>query len=187
MPHTNRNRRAGAAAIALSTLLVALALAGCGGSSKASSSSTSAARTQPAGRGQFAARASALRSCLKKNGVTLPERKPGRRGVPFGGGANGAPQPPQGVTRAQLQAAFKKCGGGFARPGRGIGAPGAKQRYTKFAACMRKNGVSLPTPNTSGKGPIFDTKGIDTASAAFKSAAAKCVRELPPHGPPAGQ
>jgi hypothetical protein len=47
---------------------------------------------------------------------------------------------------------------------------------------MRKNGVKLPQPNTSGKGPIFNTKGIDTTSASFKAADAKCVRELRPGG-----
>jgi hypothetical protein len=47
---------------------------------------------------------------------------------------------------------------------------------------MRKNGVNLPKPNTSGKGPIFNTKGIDTTSASFKAADAKCVRELTPSG-----
>jgi hypothetical protein len=47
---------------------------------------------------------------------------------------------------------------------------------------MRKNGVNLPAPNTSGKGPVFDTKGIDTSGARFKAADAKCVRELAPAG-----
>ena len=46
---------------------------------------------------------------------------------------------------------------------------------------MVKNGVKLPAPNTSGKGPIFNTKGINTKSAAFKAADAKCARELSPN------
>ena len=33
---------------------------------------------------------------------------------------------------------------------------------------MRENGVNLPAPNTSGNGPVFNTKGIDTSSATFK-------------------
>jgi hypothetical protein len=63
---------------------------------------------------------------------------------------------------------------------------------------MRENGVNLPAPNTSGKGPVFDTKGINTSSAAFKSAESKCRSDLgaaaggggPPSGggpPPSGE
>jgi hypothetical protein len=81
-----------------------------------------------------------------------------------------------------------------------------KGALTKFATCMRENGVNLPAPNTSGKGPVFDTKGIDTTSAAFKSAQQKCRAQLkgafrgagappsspgeggpPGEGPPAGE
>jgi hypothetical protein len=43
---------------------------------------------------------------------------------------------------------------------------------------MRENGVSLPTPNTSGKGPVFNTKGLNTSSATFKSAESKCQSDL---------
>jgi hypothetical protein len=39
---------------------------------------------------------------------------------------------------------------------------------------MRENGVSLPAPNTSGNGPVFNTKGLNTSSAQFRSAQAKC-------------
>ena len=45
---------------------------------------------------------------------------------------------------------------------------------------MRANGVKLPAPNTSGNGPIFNTKGMNTASASSKppraSARATCTR-----------
>jgi hypothetical protein len=210
MPHVNNNRRTPAAAAVLACLLAALLLSACGGSSKGSTSSaTSASATgapnapnapnatgggKPGGPG--AARFEALRECLQKNGITLPARTPGQRGAPgtgsggFRGGAGR--QLPKGVTQAQFQAALKKCGGtNFLRRGR-FGA-GAAQGYAKFASCMAKNGVKLPAPNTSGKGPIFNTKGIDTKSAAFKAADAKCARELgrgrpgsPQGGQPAG-
>ena len=63
---------------------------------------------------------------------------------------------------------------------------------------MRENGVNLPAPNTSGKGPVFNTKGINTSSTAFKSAESKCRSDLgaaaggggPPSGggpPPSGE
>jgi hypothetical protein len=219
MPHINSTRRTPAAtAVVVVLLLACLGLAACGGSSKSSSTSTNAAAatstgggaaTGPAGlaKGETAKRFSALRECLQKNGITLPQRTPGQRRSPggtggfLGGGAAG-PQLPKGVTRAQYEAALKKCGGGnFA--GRGAGArfssPAFKAALAKFAACLRENGVNVPAPNTSGKGPIFDTTGLNTASAQFRTAETKCSSDLrssfrrgsgaggaPPAGSPGG-
>lgn len=176
------------AAIALLILLLAcIGLAACGGSSTKSSTGAAAARASSTAaqsgatgpRGAFAARFAAMRECLAKNGITLPTRPRGTRGG-FLGGAGGGPQLPKGVSRAQYEAAAKKCGG---FPARGRFAGGAAARFkspafkaalTKFAACLRENGVNIPAPNTSGKGPIFNTKGINTASAKFRSAQSKC-------------
>jgi hypothetical protein len=132
------------------------------------------------GRSGFAGRFTALRECLQKAGITLPKRKPGKPGAgggPFGGGAG--PTLPKGVTRAQYLAAIQKCGGGaFVGGGSRIQSPAFKQSLVKFASCMRENGVNLPAPNTSGKGPIFDTKGVSTASPQFRTADAKCSTDL---------
>jgi hypothetical protein len=83
------------------------------------------------------------------------------------------------VTQAKLREALKKCGatGGFGRGGRG-GFRFNSAALAKFETCMRSNGVNLPAANTSGKGPIFNTKGIDTNSTAFKSAESKCRSDL---------
>jgi hypothetical protein len=113
-----------------------------------------------------------MRECLKKNGVELPQPKAGERGGFLRGGTL-----PKGTTRAKLQSALSKCGGG-----RAAGAPrfgtrdraGLQKAFAKFATCMRSNGVNVPTPNTSGKGPIFSTKGLNTQSSQFKSATKKC-------------
>jgi len=81
--------------------------------------------------------------------------------------------------------ARKATGGARAsspRGGRGRKRTSATQRYARFAACMRRHGVSLPAPNTSGKGPIFATKGPDPRSRTFKAADRKCARELFPNG-----
>jgi hypothetical protein len=82
------------------------------------------------------------------------------------------------VSRTQYQEALKKCGAGnFAGAAR-FNSETAKGALTKFVACMRENGVKLPTPNTSGKGPVFNTKGINTSSSTFKSAESKCQSDL---------
>lgn len=49
-----------------------------------------------------------------------------------------------------------------------------KGALVKFASCLRENGVKLPAPNTAGKGPVFDTKGVNTKSAQFRAAETKC-------------
>ncbi len=119
-----------------------------------------------------------MRECLQKNGITLPKRTPGSRpggGFIPGAGAGGGPQLPSGVTRAQYEAALKKCGGGsghFFRRGGAAGRlnnPVFKAALAKYGNCLRQNGIKLPAPNTSGNGPIFNTKGINTASSQFKS------------------
>src|ERR1700759_166814 len=103
MPRTHGNRRARSAAAALLILLVALGLTACGGSSKGSSTATSASAATTTGKrgGQFAARATALRACLQKEGITLPKRPsgqggqgPGQAGTP---GQGGAPRGPFGL------------------------------------------------------------------------------------------
>jgi hypothetical protein len=191
MSRITRSKRIPVASAALLALLACLLLAACGGSSGSSSStaSTNASATsstsgkgQPAGRKRF----TALRECLAKNGITLPKRTPGQAGGGgfLGGAAGGGPQLPKGVTRAQYEAAVKKCGGAGGRFGPGatgtqrFKSPAFTQALTKFAACMREKGVKLPTPNTSGKGPIFNTSGLNPASAAFKAAQAKCSSAL---------
>jgi hypothetical protein len=196
MSHTRPNGRdparaaKPARAAVIVVLLACLGLAACGGSSKSSTTSTNAAATTasgtgasgPAGRG--GGRFKAVRECLQKNGITLPQRTPGA-GRPtgpggfLGGGAAGGPQLPKGVSRAQYEAALKKCGGGaFGGGAARLKNPAYKQALAKFATCMRENGVNVPTPNTSGTGPVFNTKGLNTASAQFKAAETKCSGEL---------
>jgi hypothetical protein len=196
MPHTHVNRRKPAmvAVGLLALLFVSLGLAACGSSSSSSSSTTAttSASTGTGAKGPNAGHFAAVRECLEKEGITLPKRTPGEKRPPGGaggflggGGAGGAagPQLPKGVTRAKYEAALKKCGGNFARNfGHGGAArfdsPTFKAALAKFATCMRQNGVNVPAPNTSGSGPVFDTKGIDTSSAQFKTAEAKCQSDL---------
>ncbi|HEX5852802.1 MAG TPA: hypothetical protein VFY36_06900 [Solirubrobacteraceae bacterium] len=59
----------------------------------------------------------------------------------------------------------------------------------KFAACLRKHGIDIPPPDTSGKGPLFNTKGLNTSSPKFTAARDKCLgvlRNAAKASPPAG-
>jgi hypothetical protein len=169
------------AAAALLLLLAIIVLAACGGSSTGSTTASTAASsssgsTNPAPGGAGGGRFAAVRECLQKNGITLPRRTPGQ-GPPQGGGllGGGTPPLPSGVSKAQYEAALKKCGAGSFRGGGGrVNSAAFKQALTKFVACMHENGVNLPAPNTSGNGPVFNTKGLNTSSTQFKSAQAKC-------------
>lgn len=174
----------------------ALLLSACGSSSSAGAGTSSAKTTAAVGSpsGRFAS----LRECLKKQGVDLPapSGKPGAVGPPSGGA--GGFKPPSGTSGAKFQEAIKKCGGrGFPAGRRGrFNSVSAKAALTKYASCMRENGVDLPAPDTSGKGPVFNTKGLNTTSQAFKSAQKACQSDLkgafgagaPPSGgsPPGG-
>lgn len=202
MPDTNTHTRKPLLPASAIALLACVGLAACGGSSSTTTSTTNAsanaAKTSTAQSPPTAQnrrdRFAALRACLQKNGVTLPAPSAGQG--PLGlGGPGGARVLPKGVTRAQVQAAMKKCGGGGRAFGPGaqatrrrFGSPAFRKALAAFAACMRSNGVNLPAPNTSGTGPVFSTKGVNTASASFRAASAKCqsvLRAAFPR-PPAG-
>lgn len=199
MPHPNTRGHKPAAAAVVVLLLACFGLAACGGSSSTTSTGANAASTGAAssgtsssgsntnapGAGRGGARFAAVRECLQKNGIALPQRKSGSgrpagaSGGFLGGGASaGGPQLPKGVTRAQYEAALKKCGGhaftGGGGGGRFTNNPAFKTALAKYAECLRQKGVNVPAPNTSGNGPVFDTKGIDTSSPQFKAATAKC-------------
>jgi len=195
MPHIHsKSSRPATAAVVL--VLVSLVLAACGGSSgTATTTATSASSTAPGSstptttKGRFpgAARFAAVRECLRKDGISLPARTPGKHPGPGAGGLLGGgtgPVLPKGVSRTQYEAILKKCGGGGFAAGRfGAGkgrfnSPEAKKALVKFATCMRGDGVKIGEPNTSGKGAIFDTKGIDTASTQFAAAERKCQSYL---------
>jgi hypothetical protein len=168
-----------------------LTLAACGSSASSSHTSSSSAvsksptasakSAQGPGSSQFAQ----LSSCLRKQGITLPSvptggnRPSGSAGTGAPAGGAGGFQLPKGISRSQYQAALKKCGGSFTPGSAGaFNSATARAALVKYASCLRQNGVNVPAPNTSGKGPVFDTKGIDTSSAAFKSAQSKCQSDI---------
>jgi hypothetical protein len=157
-------------------LLIALAAAGCGSSSGGSGTTTTAA-----------ARRDQVAECMRKQGVTLPQRRaggptgptgpggpggPGTGGFLFGGGASG-----QGRQQdPKFQAAAQKCGlnrnAGAARSPQST--PQFKQSIEKFVTCVRKNGYDMPAPNLTGKGPVFDASKVSRNDPKFVKASQKC-------------
>jgi hypothetical protein len=181
---TSKRRPQPALAAVLLVVLASLLLAACGGSSTSSTSSTGTSAsaapksTTPTGKAPAggANRFAALRECLKKNGITLPKFTPGKRPSATTRGAF----LPKGVSKSQYEAAVKKCGGRgtFAGGAGRFSSPQVKQALAKFSSCMRENGVAIPKANTSGKGPIFSSKNLNTSSAKFKTAETKCAKDL---------
>lgn len=162
----------------------------------AGGSTTTGTAPSKGGPNPGSARFATMRECLQKNGVTLPKPTSGKS--PPRGGFRGDGALPKGVTRAQLQSALRKCGsaggrlaGGGRRFLQGANRHGLQQAFAKFADCLRQNGINLPAPNTSGSGPIFNTKGLNTKGSQFKTATAKCrgvlATAFPQRRAPAGQ
>ncbi len=154
------------------------------GTSSTPTPTTPGASTTGAAPAARAARFAAVRTCLSKKDITLPQR--GAGGFPAAGAGGGA-QLPKGMSRAQFAEALRSCGDGFkgSRFGKGangfhnpFGNPRFHAALLRFAACLRQNGIDIGEPNTTGKGPVFATKGINTGSAQFKAAAAKCRSTL---------
>jgi hypothetical protein len=171
---------------ALCALGACVALAACGSSGSSTSASTTTGTGTSASKAGGSSRFTALRSCLQKQGITLPAPPSGGTGGPGGPGGPGAPgggrglQAPEGVSQSKFQEALKKCGGGNFRGGgsANLNSATARAALTSYAACMRSNGVNVPAPNTSGNGPIFNTTGINTSSTQFKTAQSKCQSDL---------
>lgn len=205
MAPIKRKKRTRSAGVLAACALASIGIAACGGGSSKNASANGATSTSTStsttGSAAGAARFAAMRSCLQKEGITLPQRQAFRHshggagaqggGFPGGGGGFGR-HLPKGVSAEKLQSALKKCGGNFPggfhggfHGGRGGVFKSAKDKtaLTAFAACMRENGVKLPAPNTSGQGPVFDTKGLDTSSsssrAQWRSATASCQGHSP--------
>lgn len=177
--------------LTLTIMVLALGglIAGCGSSSNPSnttrSSTTASAAAGGAGGAPNAARRAALAACLKQHSVTLPARPPGARGGPppgsgttprkgfFGRGGGFANNP-------KLRAAFQACGARFGFGG-GQRFRLSRAAITKYVTCVRQHGYNLPTPNFSGKGPVFPSN--IRGNTKFQAASRACQNRLvPPRG-----
>jgi hypothetical protein len=190
--------------LALGGLIAACGSASSGSSSASATSSTSTtASAASGGTRPNSSQRTALAACLKQHGVTLPSRPAGappggappgsgsgtgttgtgttgtgttpRRGF-FGGGGGFANNP-------KLRAALQACGAKFGFRGGGQGFRGRLSRtaVTKYVTCVRQHGYNLPSPNFSGKGPIFPAN-IRT-NKKFQAASRSCQNLLAPPRP----
>lgn len=133
----------------LACALAALTLAACGGAAKSVPSATTANAS--------------------KHGVGGPSAS--------AGGTTGTRSAPKRHCR------HKKCPSTNAGSAAGTGkagrsghtlSPATQQAVAALVSCMREHGQHMRAPNTSGKGPIIDTSGLNKTSEKFKSALADC-------------
>jgi hypothetical protein len=162
--------------------VVAVIAIGCGGSSSGESGSDTTATTVRAGGDQ-----QAVRDCLEKAGIDMPQIPQGNGGPPPDGEGRppgGGPGFFGGENGEKIQRALKDCGIQLPerRVQRRAATPGLKESIQTYAACVRRNGYDLPDPNLSGDGPIFDEGAVDRDDPAFAKASKACQDLLRPSG-----
>jgi hypothetical protein len=87
------------------------------------------------------------------------------------------------AANPKLRAAFQACGAkfGFRGGGQGFRARLSRTAITKYVTCVRQHGYNLPSPNFSGKGPVFPSNIRNNAK--FQAASRACQNLLvPPRG-----
>lgn len=100
-------------------------------------------------------------TCMKEHGVDVGE-----------GLAPGTL--PDGVSQEALQVGLQACRTPASGPSGTASSGGeANTRFARFAACMKRNGVTLPGAGSS-------TVQVDPASAAYKTAERQCTTLLQP-------
>jgi hypothetical protein len=111
------------ACAAVGALLLTLALAACGGSSSPTDTNAGAGAAQPGGARRGFLQDPKVVACLKKAGVTVPNRPRGADGGPPGA----QNRRPGSAQFEQLRAALQKCGVTFqGRPPNGQPPPGVQ-------------------------------------------------------------
>lgn len=160
------------AVLALLTVAAALGVAACGGSSSTNNSTaptTFAYKLQrrlaaeQRGAAGFGRPPATYPSCLEKHGV-----------LPLNAGGSFDTLASR-IDNPKYTTVLKDCGADFAH-GAASGHPLSTTTVKilhAYIACVAKNGYKLPTPNTSGKGPVFPA-GTDRIRK-YRAAATNCV------------
>ncbi len=168
--------------------VLAIALSACGSSSPSATSLASAGTGATGGTARYQARLN-LAKCYRAHGINVPDPTPG--GGPGGGGIFRALQ---NYPRSQVQAAQQACQQ-YLRQAFAFGnlSPAQvaqfRQRFVKFAQCMRSHGINIPDPTTGGAGGFGlrqALSNVDRNSPAFQSALKACQSLRPRPGGGAG-
>jgi hypothetical protein len=77
--------------------------------------------------------------CMRKNGVNIPDPKPGEDSQGIAIGENGA-------SPEKIEKAMKVCRDVAGIPAPKPLSPEQKDKMIKFAACMREHGINMPDP-----------------------------------------
>ncbi|MFI1655053.1 hypothetical protein ACH4ZU_09070 [Streptomyces sp. NPDC020472] len=84
------------------------------------------------------------RTCLREQGLDVPEPKPGENGV-------GLTISGDGMSKEKMEKAFKACAGKAGGAGFGKEPTQAdKDKALAYAKCMRENGFDMPDPKFDG-------------------------------------
>lgn len=145
MPHITRTGHA-MVAVGFAT---AMLLAGCGGSSPSPSASKSASSKPP----------TATNTTTNATATTTPGAK--KAGVE--GGTDG--------THATSSATTTSTSSSISTPRL---RAALDQAVKVYASCLGAHGISPPKANTTGHGPIINTKGLDTNSPLYKRVSVTC-------------
>ena len=192
----------------------AVGLAACGGSSSSSTGTTATAASASRPQADPAAAASAhrhgrhrpargaLQSAARmpaekrhhaaQTNARASARRAVRRLPRCGGRSAAARRRDTRTVRSRREEVRRR---GLRRRGTPDPKPRRHSALTKFAACMRENGVNVPAPNTSGSGPdLQHQRDQHDRQRQFQQAESKCRtllqgtfrRGAPGGGPPAG-
>lgn len=172
-PRPLRNT-AGGVAVSVALAAIVLLAAGCGARPSAASGASSTSH-----RSASSPSAVSFSRCMRSNGVpNYPD--------PNGSGALPKDGPEQlGVSSARFGSATRACR--HLLPNGGTPTQTQLQQVRAkslaFSQCMRRHGVALPDPDSSGRIPDPASVGIDQASPHFEAANQACARVRPPYIP----
>jgi len=159
---------------ALAYLALAPLLAGCGGSSNSSSTATSAT-------GSTGASAGGSTGTTSKTGPTGGTSHSGSTGTTSKTGPTGGTSH-TGSTGTTSKS--RSAGGSTAPAGKTLGSAtrspilAEAKRLSRYAACLRRHGLAVPSPRTSSTGATLNLKQVDTASATYRTAQRRCAAKL---------
>jgi hypothetical protein len=168
--------------------VLAVAAVGCGGADSApgvasvGTATGGKATTAGAKKQSFEDAALAYSRCMRKQGVDVPDPRPGA-----GGALPIAPGGPGGGGSAKHQAAHRSCEALLRNAD--VPKPSEEDRarfedaLLKFVKCMRENGVDLPDPTFRNGQATQDLPG-DLQDPTFQKAQKTCQQLLPKIGAP---